>query len=447
MKSWIWLQELQSSEEAVEIPVATLSRDGDGRVFTGPGSLHRTAEGALRLKMYAAADVADADDLMDTEPGQLIRDDQLFSITLTTMDGRKWTGHKAWPNVSVSAATGMAVISADVNKLEAGPEITFENRKAGASTIVLAFKNDTKFPTNVVEKIEKKRGDDVVSRSTTHSGAEVVLRDCRLRLYRDDDLLFAKLAGSMTEDRDRLGHLLTSALQFVFGQRLAAEFCLYSNASGITQVMRSFDQQRLKSPTPRPFDWSGTPSRTDVWELFRAYFEFLKHEERERADELTRWVAEVIEAGNVTVEIRSLVVAVAVEGIVRLLQASEPDDHLSAGLDAVLKLIREAPSLDKGLVKRLEGTIAAMRRPRAVDYLRQLAEANELPSEYVQAWSAMRNSTAHAANMDLGSVDRAIGDLHRATALFYRLVFRLIDYRGPYTDYGKPGWPTGSPSG
>jgi hypothetical protein len=48
---------------------------------------------------------------------------------------------------------------------------------------------------------------------------------------------------------------------------------------------------------------------------------------------------------------------------------------------------------------------------------------------------------AHAGNVDLSKLEQKISDLNRATALFYRLVFKLIGYRGPYTDYGQVGWP------
>jgi hypothetical protein len=82
-----------------------------------------------------------------------------------------------------------------------------------------------------------------------------------------------------------------------------------------------------------------------------------------------------------------------------------------------------------------------MKNPRARDYLEGLVQDGVIPKAYLDAWKALRNSAAHADAADGAWIEPVLRKSGIVLALYYRLVFLLIGYQGPYTDYGEIGWP------
>jgi hypothetical protein len=178
-----------------------------------------------------------------------------------------------------------------------------------------------------------------------------------------------------------------------------------------------------------------------TWDVFKAFLRYVRGAPSADTKELCRWTAEVIGTGSAPLEVSSLVLSVAVEGIVSLLPGNAIKD------EALLKEIaraREVATLAEfpaSLLPRILGAIDAMKQPRAQDHLKQLVAAGAIPTGHLAAWKGLRNSSAHA---DASEGDWVAPTVHKSDvvlALYYRLVFMLIGYRGPYTDYSQIGWP------
>ncbi len=83
---------------------------------------------------------------------------------------------------------------------------------------------------------------------------------------------------------------------------------------------------------------------------------------------------------------------------------------------------------------------------RAIDRMKWLADHGGADPAHVEAWRKLRNSGVHPAkkgDLDVASLDfqKMIDELHRVTVLLYHIVFHVIGYCGPYTDYATRDFP------
>jgi hypothetical protein len=83
---------------------------------------------------------------------------------------------------------------------------------------------------------------------------------------------------------------------------------------------------------------------------------------------------------------------------------------------------------------------------RVVDAMNLAARAGWVRAEDVKTWTKVRNSAVHTTGSAVIDASRAklqeqSDSLERVQNLLYGLVFHLIGYEGPFTNYGKHGYP------
>ena len=111
-------------------------------------------------------------------------------------------------------------------------------------------------------------------------------------------------------------------------------------------------------------------------------------------------------------------------------------DELVREIDKAVALVEGS---DLSVKTRISGSIRAMKRSRPKDRLLSLVAANAITKDQYTAWEKLRNSTAHAV---VHHPDNKFLNLYsRVLVLFHCLIFSAIEYSGPFTDYGMPGWP------
>jgi hypothetical protein len=82
-----------------------------------------------------------------------------------------------------------------------------------------------------------------------------------------------------------------------------------------------------------------------------------------------------------------------------------------------------------------------MRTPRVKDKLLALQKAGVIRKELMDAWEATRHPAVHADALEKTAVAKVYREYQSALTLFNELVFLVIRYVGPYTDYSVAGWP------
>ena len=160
---------------------------------------------------------------------------------------------------------------------------------------------------------------------------------------------------------------------------------------------------------------------------------------------LYRFWYRILQARHGDIENSSLVLAVAIEGIIKGLCASEHDSDAQ-----FTSLVEEAkPSVEElaidqrvrdSIRKHLEHVVC----PKPMETMQRLVEQGVLTQEHVRSWAKLRNSGAHGAQLD---DDTSKIEAHYRLYLwcldmFYRLLFLALGYRGNYIDRTGENWPT-----
>jgi hypothetical protein len=82
---------------------------------------------------------------------------------------------------------------------------------------------------------------------------------------------------------------------------------------------------------------------------------------------------------------------------------------------------------------------------RAVDRMNALADSDGTLPALVKDWTALRNRGVHPTKggVDPSQIDhqKLVDQVHHVTALMYHIVFALIGYKGPCTNYAEHGFP------
>ena len=82
---------------------------------------------------------------------------------------------------------------------------------------------------------------------------------------------------------------------------------------------------------------------------------------------------------------------------------------------------------------------------RAVDRMNALAANGGTLPALVKDWTALRNRGVHPtkSGVDPSQIDhqKLVDQVHHVTALMYHIVFALIGYKGPCTNYAEHGFP------
>ena len=144
------------------------------------------------------------------------------------------------------------------------------------------------------------------------------------------------------------------------------------------------------------------------------------------------------------IENSSLVLSVAIEGVIKALFHSEHDadaefaQHLKSAKPAVEGLnVHER--VRESMVKSLDN--AALPKPK--DTMQRLKEQGVLTEAHIKAWNDLRHAGAHGALLedDNSKFQRHLDRYFCCLDLFYRLVFIAVGYKGQCVDRSRPGWP------
>lgn len=140
----------------------------------------------------------------------------------------------------------------------------------------------------------------------------------------------------------------------------------------------------------------------------------------------------------------SLPLSISIEGIIRKyfkeygFPEKEIIEHAIEGRKVILGLEINERIRDRA-VASIDGLI---NNPSTKNALHKLANEFVIEKELVQKWNKLRNKSAHASEIiDSDNEIQKLVDLtYCCIALFYKLLFNVIQYKNQYIDYSVAGW-------
>ncbi|WIG54572.1 MAG: hypothetical protein OJF61_000358 [Rhodanobacteraceae bacterium] len=144
------------------------------------------------------------------------------------------------------------------------------------------------------------------------------------------------------------------------------------------------------------------------------------------------------------IENSSLVLSVAIEGVLQALFLSEHDAdaefcRLVGAAEPAIERLDIDERVRSSLFRSLDHSIA----PKPQEAMRRLREQCVLADAHIKAWGELRHKGAHGAMLedDLEKYQNHLDRYHCCLDLFYRILFTAVGYRGGSIDYSTRGWP------
>lgn len=405
-------------------------------VYEGPGLLTQELDKSIRLRVFAApVELLEAfkrDFNRDLTPGVLVPDSQYYDFEGKDPFGTVWRANRISTETDFGSGTYVRARPRILEKLE-------ERSKPAARPVVAAFlPGKVELPWHAVtEKGERGWSVDRFERKAGRFEWRIVKTD-------DGAWLIFKCEDSPVEPSFEA---FLRGLSILTGKWLKPIFLsIYQGDRQTTRILNRLhepDAEKLLTPISTQGDFA------EDAHLFLEQFMGKTENEKELGDSSCdlahRYWHRILRARESDIENSSLVLSVAVEGLVKktLLSKRDVDPEFVKQADEAKPILEKAGLGPRALACVLS-SLGNAKHPRVQDALRRLVTEGVASEAHLDAWKGLRHAAAHGSVLE--DDDRVLQEhldrFHICLDLYYRLVFLLIGYEGRHTDYGARGWPT-----
>jgi len=425
----------------------------DPVVFTGPGRIEQDENRRLVFTLYCQESNYTLHDLICDvhecqEPGKLIPDEDYYSLRACDETGAKWRATDIVPPSIAQVVHGCPwIVRGRMHCMTRLPRQQCHERESPvALTLWIPYDYDLPACTYMVDTktIGNRLGNKTVSLAATQ------FQSCGLdfTIFKSDSGLVVDVG--CTDSQGLPPHLdvrVREALQFVLGlpMPLIAGLLHYPNASRLTAYGLQQSAQ-CGSPMP-PLDVGSMDAERKVWSLFEKYLEYIVNETDTSGDyrALSVYVLRTLHARSASIEAEALTLGVCVEGLLKIGYYGEKyvDHEFASLVNDFYKELESSGRLPQS--RRVQNSLEAWRRnaarmkPGAV--LDVLSRQGVVDKDHVRKWKSLRHASAHGDSLADGCLQTLIDECDAVRVLFNQLVFGIINYTGPYTDYATYGWP------
>jgi len=241
---------------------------------------------------------------------------------------------------------------------------------------------------------------------------------------------------------------LYQSLRFVYGRTLDRQ--AYSSKTLETRTLTTELQRHVSGsrtdPSIAPIRIDRGHEPEDFWRLFELFLRYVIAPQPSDHDYILQSVWSVNEAWYASIDSIGLLIAVAVEGVLRekFSKYGMRSNELASDILAIIPCIDEADinPRSKARIKGLLPTNESRFYP--AEALERLAEMGMVPAHLVELWMQVRNKRAHGQKhnlQDIAGLRKLTGENYYILQLYYYLVYFVIGYYGKYTDYSQPDFP------
>jgi hypothetical protein len=375
------------------------------------------------------------------EGEKLHPDDVFYDLVAVAHDGTEW-----------SAKRIQAAFSWDYKDVEAigygqmlSMTSTTESLEEFTPFLQLHFFDDLEVPFTEMSETERW-GEKYMTRDKAEfggSGAKWKVRKRDSRLVIDVDSVDAAFP-------DHFEYRVQEAVQFLSAKPVFWRARLAGNAGKVEFELMSPWRRLAKSQMSVPIARGTEGYFNKGWGLFLSYLNYLVANTKD-----THWnrmayhLYNASEASANSVDAWAVGYCVSLEALTSFVTLNSDKEH-RAHIEAFQEKARSwlaTQTEDKDLTPRLDGMISGMAAERPADKLYALAKSGHVTEAYIKSWTRLRNKHLHPRPADLGKPDAAymqdmLDLIHQVEVLLFQVIFCVIGYEGPFTDYGVKGFPT-----
>ncbi len=366
------------------------------------------------------------------DPSRFLADSHYYQLSATDISGRTWRASGIFP--SFTKGVGI-VASGKIDAIRYQRTLTTIRQ----NVLMLWYPEELKLPYNQVTNSVSKIGEKIVSASSTSNAAA----------FSSSGFNFSVKAGtgwtSISASREgdlpaTLATRIQETMEFVLGPSLQATIAQEFSADGIITTTIMPSKLKVTNDAFPPLISQFSPDAT-TWKLLDCFFRYVEKSGSFLRSPLSIVLQYVFLLRESPLEAQGLALGVAVEGLLKNEYAdlAKPTDVFLAELDTVKRGLKGF-DLSSSTERRIRGALGAMEATNAKTRLLALSGSGVILYRQIEAWEKLRHSTAHAELQD--NPNKLLALCQRTLTLLHCLIFNLIGYAGPFTDYGASEYPT-----
>jgi len=417
--------------------------DNQPPIFKGPGIIRGDKAGRLSYKVFNQIQVNE-EIFAYLKQIKEENDPQKTNLRLFAegYDGMKWNGAWSIPALNIFHAPYMLVegkfdqLGTRVEKMEGDRSSNFTE---------LVFSDHFDLPLAGTVKVESYHGEEVISTSFWGDHHEVAFDDSLIRFQKSSDK--SRLHVTAT-DGDRFTPPLvetwiTEALIFVTARMIYPRMIIRHFEKDALVFIRS-TPRTIDSGMLPPFS-SGSDTRDFFWKAFCSYLGKCKSLQQFESLEMTKGFSELCLAGKGTLQGFLISLSIYIEFCVNLIFSSLESG--ASGEDAYKKNVEDlvqhvgAWDRDDTIKERAKGLLSMLFTPSLSKRMDVLVEQGVITEIQKRTWKKARPYLAHGNVIDFKKEEEFWHIRNHLISMVYRLIFRIIGYRGLVLDYdgGKFG--------
>jgi hypothetical protein len=238
------------------------------------------------------------------------------------------------------------------------------------------------------------------------------------------------------------------AMEFILGIDLQVAFAIQVDTNLRTVQIYSSSTRNARPSSFSPLPNNTTRFKPACLKMLERYLEYIYTQPA--ADMLhscSVHISHARQASANSFDAWTVGVSVAAEGIARLLPYT--GGPVQEAIKQIQKIVRKwlrKKKFDESVQGRVVGCLGSLSQIRPIDRMMELVKSGYVDENDVSAWRSLRNISVHTTDVteeDLRAenVQRSLNDLHKIYNLIYSMIFFLIEYKGPFTNYSKQGYP------
>jgi len=415
------------------------AKDHQSPIFKGPGKISGGRNGLLTYKVYNQIQVNK--DIFDYLRKIEEHDDPTntnIRLFAKSYEGIEWTGSWSVPEVYLDKAPNLLVygefdqLSTNVKKWEG------EDKQ---NLTELVFENHLDLPLTGIGKVQKFHGENLISAGSWGDHHDLPFEDTSILFQESSDRsrLHVEARNGYQFTPPYIENWIPDALTFVTAKLVYPRMVIRHREKDAVVFLRQ-TPRNIETEMPPPFPI--TPSTSEAfWQSFCAYLKKCKSEYQFESLDLTKGFRELCLASRGTLQGFLISLSIYIEFCVSKIFASseitvtrERDDHYREKIDDLIKHIGKW-ELDENIQSRAKGVLNMLYVPSVSKRLDTLIEHGVITEDQKKIWKKARPYLAHGNIIDFNKEEEFWHIRNHLISMAYRLIFRIIGYKGLVLDY------------
>jgi hypothetical protein len=408
-------------------------------MYEGPGLLMQDADCNPRLRLFAqyvpSHEAIPRDLFRPFAPGTIVPEPEYYDLVAVDLTGAEWSAER----LSLSTTYGTTGTYMEARPWHVDKRESVEGSSNGG-TLRAFLRDEIRLPWHIVTKQGEFGGRlDVFASETAGCSWHVKKKDEGV------ELTFTARDGDLQHHFERF----LRAFSILVGRDVRPTFFVMKDGgSRVTRLQRRYPANEGSAiVTPLNLDRAAADAG-DAHAFLACHMVHSRGEFPEPYDYsevMYRSWHRILRASKGDIENSSLVLSVAIEGVIKTVFASDhdADEDFHAQVTDVRPRLK-AMDLPDRVRQCIQSSLGNALKPRVQDVLKRLIAQGAISQAHIDAWKELRHAAAHGELLIADSepaLQAHLNRFHCSLDLFYRLVFVIIRYRGKHCDLSTPGWP------